>query len=116
MGFKKTDLVGEVEIKLTYPKLYTNGNGGPVVFVYHFRRQRKIDADKEVGITLKNIDRFCDFLIAEPGGFDDFPKDERKLSDRAREYFGPDDMQDFVNDAMNRYWEVVYPAEFFRGL
>lgn len=116
MGFKKTDIVGEVTVKLTYPNLYKNKDGSPIVFGFTFRRQKQIEADKKTTEGTKEIDTFTSLLTEAPTGFEDFPKDESPLIGRVKEYFSTDGMEDFVSHSLEQYWRAVLPAELFRSL
>lgn len=114
--FKKTDIVGEITVKLTYPKLYRNEDGTPVEFCFTFRRQRQSEADRKQTEGTKEIDTFASLLIEQPKGFDDFPNGKAPLPEKVKAYFGTDDMADFVNHSLEQYWRAVLPAELFRGV
>lgn len=118
MGFTKKDRVSVVIICLTYEHLHKDEDGKPIQFKYDLRRQRSGEADmermeKSAG-QLTDLDRFCNLLVSEPEGFDDFPRDDRTLAARANEYFTDKNMGYFVADALLAYEQIIYPR-FFRA-
>ncbi len=116
MGFKKQDLVSDISVTLTYPNLYKAENGTPIKFEFTFRRQKQAESDKAELENTTTLDTFSRLLKTEPIGFDDFPRDERSLEIRVKEYFAGEDMKDFVFHSMERYWRFALPAEFFRSI
>jgi hypothetical protein len=119
MAFTKQQRVSEVSPCLVYPHLHKDEGGAAIVFRFPMRRQRSGEAEEDKAQRSagqqSDLDRFCKLLVSEPEGFDDFPKDDRPLSERAREYFSDTDMDYFVSDAIEVYQEVVSPRGFFRA-
>ncbi|MGA9768400.1 MAG: hypothetical protein WBV94_05120 [Blastocatellia bacterium] len=117
MAFTKQQKVSTVSIRLVYPFHNDEATGETVMFKFPMRRQSNGEADQDKAAQsasqLSEIDRFCKLLADEPEGFDDFPKDERPISERAKEYFSDDDLSYFVADALAAYGEVVSPRAFF---
>lgn len=62
------------------------------------------------------FERFCQQMGAEPVGFEDFPKDERPLVERAREYFAPEGFTDLILWAMEEFRRIQNPSDLFRGI
>ena len=65
----------------------------------------------------------CSLLVTEPQGVDDFPTDERSLTERAVEYFGSgnsEDVQSFFNDKFEEIWneyrEATHGGVYFRSV
>ncbi|MGA9768498.1 MAG: hypothetical protein WBV94_05620 [Blastocatellia bacterium] len=118
MAFTKQNKVSEVSPCLTYEHLHKDDKGEPIGFKFPMRRQKSGQADadriaKSAG-QLTDLDRFCNLLVSEPEGFGDFPNDARPISERAKEYFGDEDMDYFVTDALLAYEQIIYPR-FFRA-
>lgn len=62
-----------------------------------------------------NYERFCRQLATEPEGIDDFPKDQRSLYERAREYFAGGDYTELIRYAVMEVERAQKPLEFFRS-
>jgi hypothetical protein len=62
-----------------------------------------------------NLQRFSKMLAVEPKGIDDFPKDERALSERALEYFEGEGYNDLLQYVVMEVERAQKPLEFFRG-
>lgn len=60
--------------------------------------------------------QFCNLLQCEPSGFDDFPKDERPLRDRAKEYFTGDQYEPMIRTIMLFYEQATTPLEAYRSV
>lgn len=57
--------------------------------------------------------RFCNLLAEPPMGFEDFPMDDKPLSERASEYFAGAEFEPIVRAVMIFYDRALYPAELF---
>lgn len=57
--------------------------------------------------------QFCNLLIADPIGYDDFPKDERELKERAKDYFGGEQYQGLIRAIMLFYERSTTPLEAY---
>lgn len=59
--------------------------------------------------------RFCNLLIEEPTGIDDFPKDERELKERAKDYFTGEQYEGLIRAIMIFYEQSTTPLEAYRS-
>lgn len=134
--FSKKKRATDVEVKLTYPKLYPG-----VEFGFVLRMQLSSEGDKmrseylgmkqeerRAASEQHSLDMLCDLILQEPVGFEDFPaarytgddaaKQLTDLQARTREYFGETDADGklleawLVTQVIAAYWSSVLPGEY----
>lgn len=128
---KNTKPVDYIEAVLVIPELYIEDGA---VIELHIRPSQVADTERvrKAFFAKKDEDRaldynelardvICSMLVKEPKGADEFPTDDRHLTDRAIEYFSTgmdDDLQSFINEKFGEIWErhqgVVNPTPYFR--
>jgi hypothetical protein len=77
------------------------------------------DAERPEVRRQKLIATIALMLTREPSGFDEFPQDERPLSERVREYFDEPEQPELhaiLVAAWNRYWEVSVPRAYLKSV
>lgn len=79
------------------------------------RQQNGISVAASLFSDADNYERFCNLLAIEPEGVDDFPRDERPLKERAREYFA-EGYRDLIQYVIMEVEKASKPLQLFRGI
>lgn len=128
MGLTKDFFTKPIPVPCTLRKTVVDEVGNitttdeTLLFLLRREEQQEVDNSAQASIlhTSSESDirlaRFSELLTAEPAGLDDFPRDERPLAERAKEYFGYKCFDVLIRSAMVYYDKAAYPAELFRGL
>ncbi len=120
MGWTKRDLTREIIITVEHPlydgefTFYLDAGLPPAARRASVQLFGLPDADRDREGYRLAVEMLAALATREPGGFNDFPADERPLADRMREYFADERMEAFVSAALNQYWSVALPRAYLR--
>lgn len=123
MGLTKAFFSAPIPVPLTFRQRVKTESGFedkdfPVVLTFNREsvgQQNGLNIAASLFNDGDNYERFCRQLAVEPEGIDDFPKDQRSLYERAREYFAGGDYTELIRFAVMEVERAQKPLEFFRG-
>lgn len=128
MGLTRDFFEQPIPVPITLLKNTVDDNGDvsqeKVKLLFYLRREKNREQTEYAIASIlgngKNADelklaQFCNLLVAEPTGFDDFPK-EGDLKDRAMEYFSGEQWQPLIRAIIIFYEQSTTPLEAYRGI
>jgi hypothetical protein len=124
MGITKTFFNAPIIVPVTLRKTVREGDefkqvDYPAVFTMNRQtvgQRNNLEVAKNLYNAPANLLLFCQMLVCEPEGFDDFPKDEKPLEERALEYFSGSGWGEIINHVVLEVERAQRPVEFFPRL